>query len=91
MKQPYATVLLGLICSPGLSVDAKAQDLTRVVANVPHEFAARGQTLPAGTYTVVSHISMQGSRILVLSNNENRTSLILLPTTFEGVRPSNRS
>lgn len=55
-----------------------------MVVNVPHDFVAGGQTLAKGTYTV-GRVSILGSRALVLSRYENRSSVTLLPTSFENV------
>jgi hypothetical protein len=81
MKRSFLTVVLTLTCLLGLGISARAQDIDKVAANVPFDFVAGGQTLPAGTYSV-SRISPQVNRTLVMSSYDN--SVFLLPTLFDG-------
>ena len=52
MKKSYLTVVLTLTCLFGLGISARAQDASRVVATVPFDFVAGGETFPAGTLVV---------------------------------------
>ena len=52
MKKSSLSVVLTLTCLLGLGVGARAQDVNKIVSNVPFEFVAGGVTLPAGTYTL---------------------------------------
>lgn len=81
MKKSYLGVVFTLICLLGLGVSARAQDAGKVVANVPFEFVAGGETLPAGTYSV-SRVSFQAHRGLVIRSYDN--SVFLLPIVFDG-------
>lgn len=81
MKKQYSTVVLTLICLLGLGVSARAQDEGRVVVNVPFEFVAGGQTLPAGTYSV-SRVSPESHPALIIRSREN--GAFLLPIVFDG-------
>ena len=82
MKKSYSAVVLTLTCLLGLGISARAQSVDKVVVNVPFEFAAGGQTLPAGTYSV-SHVSDQASPVLVIRSDDNSASLV--PMFFDGV------
>jgi hypothetical protein len=75
-------VVLTLTCLLELGISARAQEVDKVVVNVPFEFVAGGQTLPAGTYRV-SRASDQTFRALVIQSYDN--SAVLLPMFFGGV------
>jgi hypothetical protein len=81
MKKQYSTVLFALICVLGLGLGARAQDEDTVVANVPYDFVAGGEVLPAGTYRV-SRVNTGGSRELLISSYETGASVFLIPTVF---------
>jgi hypothetical protein len=82
MKKSYLTVLLTLTCLLGLGKAARAQDASRIVVNVPFEFVAGGETLPAGTYSV-SPVSPESQPSLVIRTHDKGT--LLLPIVFDGV------
>src|SRR5712692_3852791 len=82
MKKSYSAVVLTLTCLLGLGISARAQGVDKVAVNVPFEFVAGGQTLPAGTYTV-SRVSDLANPTLVIRSYENSVSL--LPIVFDGV------
>ena len=75
-------VVLTLTCLLGLGISAHAQEVDKVVVNVPFEFVAGGQTLPAGTYRV-SRASDQAFQALVIQSYDN--SAVLIPMFFDGV------
>ena len=81
MKKSYLTVLLTLTCLLGLRISAGAQDTNRVVATVPFEFVAGGETLPAGTYSI-GRLSPDSGPGLVIRSYDN--SAFLLPIVFDG-------
>jgi hypothetical protein len=81
MKKSSLAVVLTLSCMLGLGISARAQDVDNLAVNVPFEFVAGGQMLPAGTYSV-SRVSSQVNRALVIRSNDN--SVFLLPTFFDG-------
>ena len=81
MKKLYLTVVLTLTFLLGLGISARAQDVDKVAVNVPFEFVAGGQTLPAGTYSV-SRVSDQAFPALVIRSYDN--SAFLLPIVFDG-------
>jgi hypothetical protein len=80
MKKTLLTAVLTLTCLLGLGISAHAQDASRVAVNVPFDFIAGGQTLPAGAYTI-SRVSPV-SRSLVIRSYEN--GAFLLPIAFDG-------
>jgi hypothetical protein len=86
MKKQYLTILLTLICVFGLGLGARAQELDTVVTNVPFNFVAGGQVLPAGTYRVSRVDSTSGSRELEISSYETRASVFVIPTLFDDVQ-----
>ena len=80
MKKSYLTVALTLTCLLGLGISARAQNLDKIAANVPFDFVAGGETLPAGTYSV-SRVSSD-PRSLAIRSDDN--SVFLLPMSFDG-------
>lgn len=80
MNKSFLTVVLTLTCLLGLGTSARAQDVDKLVVNVPFDFVAGGETLPAGTYSV-SRVSPEANRTLVISSNNN--SVFLLPMFFD--------
>jgi hypothetical protein len=82
MKKRYSPVVLTVTCLLGLGMSARAQDVDKVAVNVPFEFVAGGQTLPAGAYTV-SRVSDQTSSPLVIRSTDD--GVFLLPMVFDGV------
>ena len=86
MKKSHSAVLLTLTCLLGLGISARAQEVDKVVVNVPFEFVAAGQTLPAGTYSV-SRVSSRDPRSLVIRSDNN--SVFLLPIVFNGASSDN--
>ncbi len=86
MKKQYLTVLFTLICVFGLGLGARAQEQDTVVTNVPFDFVAGGQVLPAGTYRVSRVDSTSGSRELEISSYETRASVFVIPTVFDDVQ-----
>ena len=87
MKKSYLTVVLTLTCLLGLGISARAQDVDKIVVNVPFEFVAGGGTLPAGTYSV-SRVSDKAFPALVISSYDN--SVFLLPIVLDGA-PANHA
>ena len=81
MKKLLVRLLLVLAGVAGLTIPAKAQAL--VVAKIPFQFVAAGQTFPAGEYKI-SRLNDWDSRILLLSSMENHVGVALLATDAEG-------
>jgi hypothetical protein len=81
MKKSSLGIVLTLTCLLGLGISARAQDVDKVAVNVPFEFVAGGQTLPAGTYSV-SRVSDQAFPALLIRSDDN--SAVLLPMFFDG-------
>ena len=81
MKKSSLAVVLTLSCMLGLGISARAQEVDKLAVNVPFEFVAGGQTLPAGTYSV-SRVSTGDPRSLVIRSSDN--SVFLLPAFFDG-------
>jgi hypothetical protein len=86
MKKQYLTVLFILICVFGLGLGAHAQAQDTVVTNVPFDFVAGGQVLPAGTYRVSRVDSMSGSRELQIRSYDKPASVFVIPTVFDDVQ-----
>jgi hypothetical protein len=57
-------------------------DASRIVVNVPFDFVAGGETLPAGTYSV-SRVSTEAQPDLAIRSDDK--SALLLPIVFDGV------
>jgi hypothetical protein len=88
MKKSFLAVVLTLTCLLGFGISSRAQDLDKVVVNVPFEFVAGGQTLPAGGYSV-SRVSDQTCPALVIRSYDNNA--FLLPMFFDGVSADRQS
>ena len=82
MMKSSLIVALTLTCLLGLGISARAQDVDKVVVNVPFEFVAGRQTLPEGTFRI-SRVSDQAYEDLLIRSNDNRA--FLLPMSFDGV------
>lgn len=81
MKKSYLFAVLTLTCLLCLGMSSSAQDLDKIAGNIPFDFVAGGQTLPAGTYSV-SRVSSGDPRSLVIHSADN--SVFLLPVFFDG-------
>jgi hypothetical protein len=82
MRKQYLRFLIALIGVAGLGVAAKGQDVDQVLVKIPYEFVVGGKTLPAGTYKV-DRLAGLNERELVLSNPDNQTSTLIIPTVME--------
>jgi len=76
MTKHYAKLLLVLAGVLGLGVQAHAQ--REAVVTIPFEFVAAGKTMPEGTY-IVSRTVNNGALALVLSGDEGRAGIFVLP------------
>jgi hypothetical protein len=81
VKKSSLAVVLTLTCLLGLGISARAQDLSKIAATVAFDFVARGETLPAGTYSV-SRVSSGDPRSLAIRSDDN--TVFLLPMSFDG-------
>jgi hypothetical protein len=70
--------LIAVTCLLGLKVAANAEIRDQVVVKLPFEFVVSGTTLPAGTYTL-KRLVQQQSNLLMLTNNDNRRSILVHP------------
>lgn len=84
MKQVFVRLLLVMAGVAGLTIPAKAQELDKIVVKIPFQFVAAGQTFPAGEYKI-SRLSDSQSRILLLSNRENRAAVVMFPTETQDI------
>jgi hypothetical protein len=82
MKKLFSAVVLTVTCLLGFGISAHAQDVDKVAVNVPFEFVAGGQILPAGGYSV-SPVSDQAFPVLVIRSYDSNA--FLLPMFFDGV------
>jgi len=71
-NQLFALLGLGLLLT---TASARAQTGT-VSANIPFDFVATGQTLPAGEYTVRS-VEMQGMMLSIRDSDQRPTSMVI--------------
>ena len=78
----YSVVAVTLLVCCGMALAAHAQDAGTVVVNVPFEFMAGGQTLPAGTYTIRKAFSEASSALLISGGGTH--GLFVLPAAFDG-------
>ena len=83
MKKQYLAVLFTAICVVGLGLSARAQEQDTVVTNVPFDFMAGGQVLPAGSYTVMRVHPTSGSRELEIRSYETGVSVFVIPALFD--------
>jgi len=87
MKKQYLTVLFTMVCICGLALGADAKDV--VVANIPHDFVASGQVLPAGSYRV-NRVDVAGTPVaLQIISYENGASAFLTPAFFDDTESGN--
>jgi hypothetical protein len=81
MNKSYLTVVLTLTSLLGLGLSARAQDTERVRVQVPFEFVAGGQILPAGKYTV-SRVSSDPHSGITIRSYDNVA--LMLPIVVDG-------
>ena len=67
------------------AVAARSQAPDQLVTDIPYEFVAAGETLPAGTYTV-RRISDHDINELIITSVENRIGVLLLSTQVSDTR-----
>jgi hypothetical protein len=83
MFNKYLSVaVLTLSCLSGSSITARAQDCNSIVVNIPFEFVAGTNVLPAGRYSV-ERVSHDSDSALVIHGHDN--SVFLLPIVFDEV------
>ena len=85
MKPQFLRILLAPVCFASLAITAKAQDVDRLVVNIPFEFVAAGKTLPAGNYEV-KRLLGNSLEELVLSGPEAHAGVFVLASEVESVR-----
>ena len=77
MKRNYFRLFVVLFAAVALAAVARANELDRIVVNIPYDFVANGKTLPAGTYTV-QRLSDTEEFSLAISSFENRNTVYVL-------------
>jgi len=82
MRKQYLRILIALIGIAASGIAAKGQAVDRLVVNVPYEFVVDGKILPAGTYKL-DRASGIDDRVLIFSNFEKSTSLIVTPSVVD--------
>ena len=87
MRKSYLAIVLTLTCLLGLGISARAQDADKMAVNVPFDFVAGGETLPAGTYSVC-RVSPEAHPALFIHGYDN--SVFLFPIVLDGV-PANHA
>ena len=83
MRKQYLRILIALIGVAASGMAVKGQAVDRLVVNVPYEFVVDGKILPAGTYKL-DRASGIDDRVLIFSNFEKSTSLIVTPSVVDG-------
>ena len=83
MKVSHLEVVLSQTFLFGLAEEARAQDASTIVTDVPVHFVARDATLPVGTYTISGSVSPGAPPGLVLIRAHPKGTF-LLPTVFDG-------
>ena len=81
----YLVVAVTLLVCCGMALAAHAQDAGTVVVNVPFEFMAGSQTLPAGTYTIRRAFAETSSALLISGGGTH--GLFVLPAAFDSAAP----
>jgi hypothetical protein len=82
MKMRFASILLTLIGILAMGAAAQAQSGRKIIVNLPFDFVAGGQTLPAGNYTLIP-VSDYDADGLILSSYDNHVSVIVHPIEIE--------
>ena len=80
----YSKILATITILAGCGVAANAQTHDVIIAKLPFQFVAGEKTLPAGTYKV-SRLSDNPTGPLLLTSDDNNTSVFVLPMASEGV------
>jgi hypothetical protein len=82
MRKQYLRILIALIGVAASGMAVKGQAVDRLVVNIPYEFVVDGKILPAGTYRL-DRASGTNDRVLIFSNFEKSTSLIVTPSEVD--------
>jgi hypothetical protein len=78
----YTRTLAGIMFLLGLGAAANAETQPVITVNMPFAFLAGKTTLPAGAY-VVKRISDQPFDVLMITNRDKGTSVLLNPVEME--------
>jgi hypothetical protein len=78
----YTRTLAGIMFLLGLGAAANAETQPVITVNMPFAFVAGKTTLPAGAY-VVKRISDQPFDVLMITNRDKGTSVLLNPVEME--------
>jgi hypothetical protein len=86
MKKQALTMIALMVLVGSLTASAKAQSLWRVklVANIPFEFSAGNQMLPAGEYIVKPVNPASDQVVLQITSKDGRNSVMLRMTSTRG-------
>ena len=77
-----------ILCTAAFAASVKAQSNGRAVFQVPFDFVAREQKLPAGKYSF-RRFNSDNPDALLLENSNGTTRMIFLTTRFYYDRPKN--
>ena len=79
MKKHVYTIIAMIVLGGSMAVVANAQTSgsTRLTANVPFEFNAGGQTLPAGEYTIVQVNPASDRAVMQLRTKDGRQTAMI--------------
>src|SRR5580700_3703989 len=82
LMKKYTRILAATMFLLGLGVAANAETQPVITVNMPFAFVAGKTTLPAGAY-VVKRISDQPFDVLMITNRDKGTSVLLNPVEME--------
>ena len=86
MKKQALTMIALMVLVGSLAASAKAQSLSsgKLVANIPFEFRAGNQTLPAGEYIVRCVNPASDQVVLQITSKDGRNSVMLQMISTRG-------
>lgn len=85
MKTGYVRFLSAFFGLAALAAAARAQEVDKIIVNIPYEFVAAGKTLPAGLYTVQRENDRDFVQLLITSY-ENHAGVLLLSNNVSETR-----
>lgn len=88
MKRNFFRGLVVSFAGAFLVAGAFANEIDRLVVNIPYDFVVSGKTLPAGSYRV-GRVATTDLHHLILTSVENHESVLALSTEIGDARDQN--